>query len=394
MLTTKALSKELSAVSEICQTVVRFKDSITSYHKAQEASFPVDIAQLYGRGLSVVILLAYQIRKNVKNSAIRNESFAWDTIRNESFAWDIVDIEAVHAFRAEAFEVAHIQTAALLQVIKESVAVAIEEGISYGAWKDDLYLKGFEPDNPYHLRTNFNTGISNAQLASRWQEIQDTKDFYPYLKYVVVNDDRLREEHAALNGLVALADDPVWDEIYPPNGWNCRCDVEQLTSEDAYKDPGSYNTYPLDVVDEDFRKNTGKELSIWGKWIDRQERNSYSANQLELDDMKSVPAPAPVEDPSKYFTQKLSGIKTDMLGFPVYMEDITSTLTNAELSNLSKVKPTIADPEEVWYKDGYYTYIKKFSDGSVVVETFKGSLLAFRLYVTDSDREGILIFKK
>ena len=50
-------------------------------------------------------------------------------------------------------------------------------------------------------------------------------------KYVTVGDDRVRDEHAALEGTTAPKDDPIWQTIWPPNGWACRCQTIMIFEE-------------------------------------------------------------------------------------------------------------------------------------------------------------------
>ena len=49
--------------------------------------------------------------------------------------------------------------------------------------------------------------------------------------YDARNDDRVRPSHAAMDGIIFRHDDPIWATHYSPNGWNCRCRVRVLTSE-------------------------------------------------------------------------------------------------------------------------------------------------------------------
>lgn len=78
------------------------------------------------------------------------------------------------------------------------------------------------------LKTEQNTAFAQAQGAEKWQRIIDQKEILPYLKYVTVGDDRVRDEHAALDGVIKKVGDSFWDVNFPPNAFNCRCDVIQL----------------------------------------------------------------------------------------------------------------------------------------------------------------------
>ena len=78
--------------------------------------------------------------------------------------------------------------------------------------------------------------------GSRWLDIQDTKDTHPYLEYMTARDERVRENHRTLDGIVLPADDPFWDQYLPPNGWRCRCFVRKLTQRMADHAVEQYNS--------------------------------------------------------------------------------------------------------------------------------------------------------
>ncbi len=80
------------------------------------------------------------------------------------------------------------------------------------------------------LEAEYNYAVASSQMASRWQSIQADKKDLPFLQYDTVKDERVRPEHQELEGVVRPVDDDFWDIYYPPNGWNCRCDVLQLDS--------------------------------------------------------------------------------------------------------------------------------------------------------------------
>lgn len=81
--------------------------------------------------------------------------------------------------------------------------------------------------NQNYLRAEFNFVHTSADMAAKWEQFEADGDRY-LLQYRTAKDDRVRPEHADLDGVTLPADDPFWAEFYPPNGWNCRCTVVQV----------------------------------------------------------------------------------------------------------------------------------------------------------------------
>ncbi len=78
-----------------------------------------------------------------------------------------------------------------------------------------------------HLRTEYNQVELTAQAVSRHNRHTKLANNGTYLwwQYQTVGDGRVRAEHAALDGATFRFNDEIWNTIYPPNGWNCRCIV-------------------------------------------------------------------------------------------------------------------------------------------------------------------------
>jgi len=74
----------------------------------------------------------------------------------------------------------------------------------------------YEQFNLQWQRTEFDTTISQAQSASRWEDIQENKDALPLLQYQTAGDERVRPEHADWDNIVRRVDDPFWDTHTPP----------------------------------------------------------------------------------------------------------------------------------------------------------------------------------
>ena len=87
--------------------------------------------------------------------------------------------------------------------------------------------------NQNYLHAEYNFVHASAQMAAKWEQFTEDGDRYN-LQYRTAGDDKVRPEHAALNGVTRPMNDPFWETYYPPNGWNCRCTVVQVRKS---KDP-------------------------------------------------------------------------------------------------------------------------------------------------------------
>lgn len=86
---------------------------------------------------------------------------------------------------------------------------------------------------PHRLKTIYLTNMQSAYMAGRYVAMQDSVATHPYWQYVAVNDSRTRESHRLMHGRVYRADDPVWDSMYPPLDFRCRCRVRPLSRADG-----------------------------------------------------------------------------------------------------------------------------------------------------------------
>jgi SPP1 gp7 family putative phage head morphogenesis protein len=73
------------------------------------------------------------------------------------------------------------------------------------------------------LQTIYRTNLQSAYMAGRQKQFDAERDQAPFVQYLSVLDSRTRPGHAALHGRVFRLDDPAWNVVAPPNGFNCRC---------------------------------------------------------------------------------------------------------------------------------------------------------------------------
>lgn len=81
--------------------------------------------------------------------------------------------------------------------------------------------------NQSYLQAEYNFAVASAQQAANWAGIEENGDRYN-LQYRTAGDDRVRDDHAALNRTTLPSSDPFWNSYYPPNGWNCRCTAVEV----------------------------------------------------------------------------------------------------------------------------------------------------------------------
>jgi len=151
------------------------------------------------------------------------------------------------------FTVAHCAQLDLLKDIQAAVGKALKEGQTQREFNDGLIPQlqkagwwgtkkevppdaqdgreeEYEAGSYSRLRTILNTNLNVAYAAGQYRQDMDNMDSAPFWMYDAVNDGRARASHAALDGKIFRADDPVWDVIYPPNDWGCRCKVIPLSA--------------------------------------------------------------------------------------------------------------------------------------------------------------------
>lgn len=126
---------------------------------------------------------------------------------------------------------------------------------SFNQFKNAV-LKVHKTYNKDYLQAEYQTAKSSAQMARKWQGFENDQDLFPNLKYRTIGDARVREEHAALDGIIRPVNHAFWNTHYPPNGWRCRCSVQQTTDAETTDD--------INInIEESFNNNVGKTKQLF-----------------------------------------------------------------------------------------------------------------------------------
>lgn len=140
---------------------------------------------------------------------------------------DFADLEAETAARA--FTVARVTKIDMLQSILDKLNDGLQKGLTLEEFASDIdtIVGGALTDG--HVETIYRTNIQSAYGAGKWQQGTDpdiADDIWGW-RYVTVGDDRVRDEHAELDGLEFKTGEG--DAIFPPWDFNCRCSAEWIT---------------------------------------------------------------------------------------------------------------------------------------------------------------------
>lgn len=85
------------------------------------------------------------------------------------------------------------------------------------------------------LEIIFDVNMRVSYAQGRWEQQQDLKDAFPYLRYEGILDSKIRPQHRRWHGTILPADHPWWRTHYPPNGWKCRCDAVAVSDDDLQR---------------------------------------------------------------------------------------------------------------------------------------------------------------
>lgn len=288
----------------------------------------------------------------------------------------------------------HFSAGKTLAQVQELNALALQNN-TFGKFREAA--KPFLGNsNGNWLRTEYNHAWAVGQMSANYWRNRGV----PFWRYDTAGDGRVRPAHAALDGKVFRSDDPVWATIYPPNGWNCRCDVvavfshggqlvegktasELLGDELARMRKGGFDTNPA-MTGVAFSKNQQYLAKTWG--MDKLGIRSWE--RASLADWRKGGRPQEREEWSRsralawWDDNEVDGAVpiTDYAGRPVrlgkkaFMKHVKdSYVQNKQRATfIPLIESTLTAPDEVWlanYSEGKYQleYLKRHGTDILIV---------------------------
>lgn len=182
-----------------------------------------------------------------------------------------------------AFVIAKMAELDLLSDMRDAVADAIEQGVSLddfvrdqtkrlqqmGWWGRRLRrdpktgeMRDVLLGSPSRLRLIYSTNLRTSLAAGQWDRIDQSQDSHPFLLYQLGPSRIHRPVHVGWHGTLLPANDPWWQSHFPPNGWNCRCWIRQVSEVEAERKKWTVSERPADRYEIKTDPRTGLPVSM------------------------------------------------------------------------------------------------------------------------------------
>lgn len=360
---------------------------------------------------------------NAMHDGIGGNSFSIDDTRNTLKAYFEQNLYAFSAAKSIS-ELQHFN-----QLFREAGGDRIK-------FRNALTDAGYKFNNTY-LAVEVDTANASAQMAHQW----DVLAHNDYLQFSTAHDDRVRPEHARLDGLTLSKDSPVWKRLWPPLDWGCRCHVIPGIAAKATTDKAAGPMVKDTVTNPLFDFNSGLSKTIFkndhpyfevaGKTSELSAERNYGLKSIEqLYDSHSFPKKDALYSEGDYENwwrrqPKHTGtddiVLKDKMGLNVKFDSVDTIGNKNKYSHFKDHilrKPTeerwryannfpevVADPDEVWsIRKGnrlFRYYIRFYSDAPyvVVVNDKEGAMVAETIYQLTAQRaeelrRGALLYTK
>lgn len=173
-----------------------------------------------------------------------------------------------------AFVVAGAQSDALVGDFYTAIKTAQEKGTGYAAFQAEFDAivarhKWAHNGTPgWRSRIIYDTNMTQAYNAGRWQQMWDLRELRPFLRYRHTSFENPRLEHKAWDGKVLPITDPWWNTHTPQNGWGCKCRIDSLSRGEAQADwsargrTGPDEAPPIDMQEVTVGKNSATPRTV------------------------------------------------------------------------------------------------------------------------------------
>ena len=145
-----------------------------------------------------------------------------------------------------AFTIAGVEKAEVLNAVIQLIDSILQGNVT-GVDTFDIFTKrfnelmvssGYGEQNPWRTRLVYKMNTRTAYNAGRFRTQTNSENARrrPYLQYNHNHPLVARPHHEAIDKMIWRADDPIWQFIYPLNGYGCNCSVTSLSERDMERE--------------------------------------------------------------------------------------------------------------------------------------------------------------
>lgn len=295
--------------------------------------------------------------------------------------------ELWHEAHVKAFTVAHVSKMDILLDIHAGLRDALHDGITEreflnrlmpilqakGWWGKAIdkttgeILETYPSSNipvqygsPARLQLIYQQNLQTAYMAGRYQAMTGGVTAIPYWRYVAVMDSRTRPAHSALNGRVWRHDDPIWNTLYPPNGWNCRCRVSPISKKSVERKGLQIedSTGKLETRSVPAGKNADgsqRYADVTGIRTGRYDNNGQEIVMLPDAGWSYNPGKAWMDSQTEHTAAKLESLSgiTPREAFD-YVSKLTQAISETRISKFNGVDPDLLRDTAHLLKTNFY----------------------------------------
>lgn len=145
--------------------------------------------------------------------------------------------EVKEAYLAKHFFLSQATNLRVVELTRNALKRTVEEGGSRRDFIQTMFDSGAKEFSEGYMTTVFRTNLNTAQTAGRMRMLSDPdlEGFIVALEYSarIGHPSPPRPNHAKMDGFIADIRHPVWRIWLPPNGFNCRCTVLEVSRPEA-----------------------------------------------------------------------------------------------------------------------------------------------------------------
>lgn len=163
--------------------------------------------------------------------------------------------------------------------------------------------------NKNWLESEYNLSIAVGQNSAQYHRFLAQKADFPFVEYQTAGDNKVRNQHQLLDGRIFNLNDPEAMKLWPPNGYNCRCEMLQTNGKPKNVTSGKAAQEIMQVADT---KWSGSQFNI-----NRGDVKKVFTTPQFYSDIKGLPKKLNLMTYDRYDLPKWDSFKQDLNKIPI-----------------------------------------------------------------------------